>query len=170
MLGIAGTASVWLLSAVFASGQAAGQAGQGPRPQMSEEVFKNVQILKGIPVDEFMDTMGMFAASLSLNCIDCHVAESVGTWDKFADETPLKRTARKMVLMVNAINKDNFSGVRSVTCYTCHRGDLRPRILPNLAAQSLYTRFGFRRIAVRRGYYPAHSGREDALVYTLALS
>jgi outer membrane lipoprotein-sorting protein len=37
--------------------------------------------------------------------------------------------------MVNAINKDNFSGVRSVTCYTCHRGDLRPRILPNLAAQ-----------------------------------
>jgi hypothetical protein len=30
-------------------------------------------------------------------------------------------------------------------------------------------RFGFRRIALRRGYYPAHSGREDALVFTLAL-
>ena len=39
----------------------------------------------------------------------------------------------------------------------------------NLAAQALYTRFGFRRIALRRGYYPAHSGREDALVLTLAL-
>jgi ribosomal-protein-alanine N-acetyltransferase len=39
----------------------------------------------------------------------------------------------------------------------------------NLAAQALYTRFGFRRIGVRRGYYPAHSGREDALVLTLAL-
>jgi len=114
---------------------ASGQAGQQPRPQMSEDVFKNVQVLKGIPVDEFMDTMGMFSASLSLNCIDCHVAESVGTWEKFADETALKRTARRMMLMVNAINKDNFSGVRSVTCYTCHRGDLRPRILPNLAAQ-----------------------------------
>src|SRR5436190_14059450 len=111
------------------------QAAQQPRPQMAEEVFKNVQVLKGIPVDEFMDTMGMFSASLSLNCIDCHVAESVGTWDKFADETALKRTARKMMLMVSAINKDNFSGVRSVTCYTCHRGDLRPVILPNLAAQ-----------------------------------
>ncbi len=37
--------------------------------------------------------------------------------------------------MVNAINKDNFKGVRSVTCYTCHRGDLRPKIVPNLAAQ-----------------------------------
>ena len=40
----------------------------------------------------------------------------------------------------------------------------------NYAAQILYTRFGFRRIAVRRGYYPAHSGREDAFVYTIALS
>jgi ribosomal-protein-alanine N-acetyltransferase len=39
----------------------------------------------------------------------------------------------------------------------------------NLAAQVLYGRFGFRRIATRRGYYPSHSGREDALVYTLAL-
>ena len=37
--------------------------------------------------------------------------------------------------MVNDINKNNFSGVRSVTCYTCHRGDMRPKILPNLAAQ-----------------------------------
>jgi ribosomal-protein-alanine N-acetyltransferase len=39
----------------------------------------------------------------------------------------------------------------------------------NLAAQALYTRFGFRRIAVRRGYYPARTGREDALVLTLPL-
>jgi ribosomal-protein-alanine N-acetyltransferase len=39
----------------------------------------------------------------------------------------------------------------------------------NRAAQGLYTRFGFRKIAVRRGYYPAHTGREDALVLTLPL-
>lgn len=39
----------------------------------------------------------------------------------------------------------------------------------NRAAQGLYTRFGFRKVAVRRGYYPAHSGREDALVLSLAL-
>src|SRR5258706_8839456 len=39
----------------------------------------------------------------------------------------------------------------------------------NRAAQALYTRFGFRKIATRRGYYPAHSGREDALVLTLEL-
>ena len=40
----------------------------------------------------------------------------------------------------------------------------------NGAAQALYTRFGFRKIAVRRGYYPAHAGREDALVLTLPLA
>jgi ribosomal-protein-alanine N-acetyltransferase len=40
----------------------------------------------------------------------------------------------------------------------------------NGGAQALYTRFGFRKVAVRRGYYPAHSGREDALVLTLALA
>jgi [ribosomal protein S18]-alanine N-acetyltransferase len=40
----------------------------------------------------------------------------------------------------------------------------------NRAAQALYTRFGFRRVAVRPAYYPAHCGREDALVFTLALS
>jgi photosynthetic reaction center cytochrome c subunit len=114
---------------------AQGQAQQAQRVPMAEEVFKNVQILKGIPVDEFMDTMGMFAASLSFNCVDCHTLQSVGTWDRFADDTPLKQTTRKMMQMVNTINKDNFSGVRAVTCYTCHHSDLKPKIVPNLAAQ-----------------------------------
>ncbi|PWT84470.1 MAG: hypothetical protein C5B57_04805 [Blastocatellia bacterium] len=126
-----------LVSAVLASAQAgpAGQPGQAPKPQMSEEVFKNVQVLKGIPVDEFMDTMGMFAAALSLNCVDCHTPESVGSWDRFADETPIKQRARRMITMVNTINKENFGGLRYVSCYTCHRGDTRPKIVPNLAAQ-----------------------------------
>jgi ribosomal-protein-alanine N-acetyltransferase len=39
----------------------------------------------------------------------------------------------------------------------------------NHAAQALYRRFGFRKVAVRRDYYPAHIGREDALVLTLPL-
>jgi outer membrane lipoprotein-sorting protein len=102
---------------------------------MAEQVFKKVDILKGIPVDEFMDTMGMFSAALSLNCIDCHTTESVSAWERFADETPLKVTTRRMLTMVNDLNKNNFSGVRVVTCYTCHRGDMRPKSLPNLAAQ-----------------------------------
>jgi photosynthetic reaction center cytochrome c subunit len=133
-LGASTMGLVFVLAAVVASGQA-GPAGQAPRPQMSEEVFKNVQILKGIPVDEFMDTMGMFAAALSLNCVDCHTNESVGTWANFADETPVKRTARRMMRMVSAINKDNFGGAPVVTCYTCHGSNLRPKGVPNLAAQ-----------------------------------
>jgi ribosomal-protein-alanine N-acetyltransferase len=39
----------------------------------------------------------------------------------------------------------------------------------NLGAQALYRRFGFRRIGLRRGYYPAQGGREDALVLSVAL-
>src|SRR5215510_16120737 len=117
ILGTVGAVVVVLMSVVLF---ARGQAGQQQGPQMAEQVFKNVQVLKGIPVDEFMDTMGMFAAALSLNCIDCHTAESVGTWDKFADDTQLKRITRKMLLMVHEINRANFKGVRSVSCYTCH--------------------------------------------------
>ena len=44
--------------------------------------------------------------------------------------------------------------------------EVRPN---NRGAQALYTRFGFRKVGVRRGYYPAHAGREDALVLTLSL-
>jgi predicted Zn-dependent protease len=40
---------------------------------MSEQAFKNVTVLKGIPVDEFMDTMGFISASTNYNCIDCHM-------------------------------------------------------------------------------------------------
>ncbi|HXZ93804.1 MAG TPA: ribosomal protein S18-alanine N-acetyltransferase [Burkholderiales bacterium] len=39
----------------------------------------------------------------------------------------------------------------------------------NLGAQALYRRFRFRRVGLRRGYYPAQGGREDALVLSVAL-
>ena len=39
----------------------------------------------------------------------------------------------------------------------------------NAGAKALYERFGFRQVAVRPSYYPAHGGREDALVLTRAL-
>src|SRR3989475_5812111 len=70
------------------------------KPLMAEEVFKNVQILKGIPVNQFMETMGFFAASLGLNCVYCHTAQSLEDWDHFADDVPRKRMARSMMLMV----------------------------------------------------------------------
>ena len=41
---------------------------------MAEQVFKNIQVLKGIPVNEFMGTMGVFSAALGMSCEDCHAA------------------------------------------------------------------------------------------------
>jgi hypothetical protein len=131
VLRISGAALVCLIG--IAHG--AGQTESGQKPLLAEEVFKNVVVLRGIPVDEFMDTMGFFSASLGLNCIDCHTAESVGNWARFADDTPQKQTARRMIAMVKAINQVNFGGARKITCYSCHRGVDRPEVIPSLAEQ-----------------------------------
>src|SRR2546430_946880 len=79
--------------------------------------------------------MGVFAASMSLNATDCHGDASASSWANYATETPLKNTARRMVVMVNAINKANFGGTPTITCYTCHRGSQRPKVIPSLEAQ-----------------------------------
>jgi len=132
VLGAMATIALWLLNTPSAAGQAA------PAKQlMSEQAFKNVTVLKGIPVDEFMDTMGFISASTNYNCIDCHTEPKVeGDWSVFADETPRKAIARRMILMVQAINKTNFGGARVVTCYTCHRNvQGAPKITPSLADQ-----------------------------------
>lgn len=39
----------------------------------------------------------------------------------------------------------------------------------NISAIALYENIGFNEMAVRRGYYPAHNGREDAVLMGLAL-
>lgn len=39
----------------------------------------------------------------------------------------------------------------------------------NLAARRLYEDIGFNEMATRRGYYPAHDGREDAILMGLVL-
>jgi hypothetical protein len=101
---------------------------------MAEDVFKNLQVIKGIPVNQFMETMGFFTASVGGDCTFCHVSESNGSWAKYADDNARKRTARRMVTMVNGINKDSFGGRQVVTCYTCHRGGNRPLVTASLAA------------------------------------
>ena len=117
------TALVWVASM-------AGVAGQ--QPQLAGAAFKNVQVLKDIPVDEFLGTMGFFSAATGLNCTDCHTEESGGSWAKYADESPLKIRARGMLRMMNAINTMNFGGRQVVTCFTCHRGTSRPSVMPSL--------------------------------------
>jgi hypothetical protein len=84
-------------------------------------------------VNEFMTTMGFFSASLGYSCENCHGADT--GWENYAaDNQQNKQTARKMILMMTAINKSYFGGKQVLTCYTCHRGGDEPRITPNLAA------------------------------------
>src|SRR5262252_3186082 len=106
MAGTLGLLVVSLVGWVYAQGQAA----QAARPQMSEEVFKDIRVLKGIPVDEFMDVMGMFSASLGYCCTDCHVKEAVGNVGAFAQQTPKIQIARRMITMVNTLNTASFGG------------------------------------------------------------
>jgi photosynthetic reaction center cytochrome c subunit len=119
----------WLVGVALARGQ----GGSDQKPLMAEDVFKNVQVLKGIPVNEFMGTMGIFSAALGMSCEDCHIASDRG-WEVYAADTnPRKRTARRMVLMMAEINRANFGGRQVVTCYTCHRASDRPVVTPNLS-------------------------------------
>src|ERR1041385_6436075 len=60
------------------------------KPLLAEDVFKNVQVLKGIPVKEFMNTMGFFSAATNLNCIDCHSPQSESL-EGYAIDTPRKQ-------------------------------------------------------------------------------
>ena len=120
-----------ILVAIALSLPAMGQVRGDARP--SEQVFKNVQALKGIPVGEFMETMGFFSASLGISCVDCHGEESAGDWAKYAEDTDRKRKARGMIAMVNTMNKNFFGGRRVLTCYTCHRGGSPPETTPDLA-------------------------------------
>jgi outer membrane lipoprotein-sorting protein len=91
----------------------------------AEQAFKNIQVLKGIPADQLQPAMQFIAASLGVECEFCHVQNE---FDK--DDKKNKATARKMIQMQMAINKDHFEGHRDVTCYSCHRGSNDPVAIP----------------------------------------
>lgn len=114
------------------SARVAAQAAPPDKPLLAEQVFKNIQVLRGIPVDDFLGTMGIMAAALQFDCSDCHVAAGTEKVDWAAD-TPRKRTARAMVAMVAAINKNFFTGRQLVTCWTCHRNRDKPLVTPVMA-------------------------------------
>ena len=120
--------AVALLIGALRAAQTAPQA----QPLLSEQVFKNVQALKGIPVDEFLGTMGIMAAALQFDCSDCHVNAGTANVDWAAD-TPRKIMARRMVNMVATINQNNFGGRQMVTCWTCHRNRDKPLVTPTMA-------------------------------------
>ena len=102
----------------------------GQSPKKAEEQFKNIQVLKGIPAEQLVPSMMFITASLGVQCDFCHVPNA---FEK--DDKKPKQTARKMMEMMFAINKDNFEGNRVVTCNSCHRGTAKPQPIPAVVTE-----------------------------------
>lgn len=112
------------LCAVVLAALAAVAAAQAPQtPQRREPPKpKNLQVLPAdIPVPQLIAKMRYIAGSLGVECGFCHVRG-----DFSSDQKDTKLIARKMLKMVDTINKDNFDGREEVNCYTCHRGATHP--------------------------------------------
>ena len=97
--------------------------------------FKNVttSTLKELTPDDFLSAMGVLTDDLGLDCADCHPGAGTDKVDWVFD-TPQKKTARKMIEMVGAINKTHFAGAQEVTCYTCHHARDKPATTISLDA------------------------------------
>lgn len=90
----------------------------------AEQAYRNIQILKGLPASQLPNVMAVMTGSLGVRCNHCHGQP----FEK--DDKPAKQTARRMIQMVFDLNKGNFGGRDAVTCYTCHRGQLKPVAAP----------------------------------------
>jgi photosynthetic reaction center cytochrome c subunit len=101
-----------------------------PSPKTTEQVYKNIQVLKGVPADQLIPAMQFIAASLGVQCDFCHLENA---FDK--DDKETKQKARKMMRMMFAINRDNFDGHKEVTCYACHRGAHKPVATPVISEE-----------------------------------
>lgn len=95
-----------------------------------EQTRKNIQVLKGLPESRLFPVMNFISDSLGVRCTYCHVYKGEDRWEWESDAKPEKETAREMMRMVLAINKDSFSGQQGVTCYSCHRGQTHVVGLP----------------------------------------
>lgn len=125
----------FIAAGVFA-GRAAAQANSSAQDQAQAakaatskgltagEFFKNVttSTLKGLTPSDFLGAMGVMTAAVGYDCSNCHPGAGTDKFDWVTDSNPKKVTARKMVEMVAAVNRQNFSGAQMVTCWTCHHG------------------------------------------------
>ncbi len=94
---------------------------QGGAPKGKGAPPKNLKILTP---DNLRDAMQSFTVALGVMCDHCHVQ------DRSSDENPKKDIARMMIGMTREINAKFADGKQHVRCYTCHRGDVHPKIEP----------------------------------------
>ena len=91
----------------------------------AEQVYKNIQVFKGAPAGRILMVMNMFARTLGVDCSHCHVGNEFERDDRAA-----KQTARKMLGLVGSISQEIYKGSTPVSCYTCHKGQPMPALLP----------------------------------------
>ena len=87
----------------------------------SEEVFKNIEILKGKPASRLPAMMKALNILLGVECTHCHVS---GAWDK--EQPEAKLVTRRMFRMVATVSDKYFEDKAEVTCWTCHCGHAKP--------------------------------------------
>ena len=107
------------------------QNGNPPAEQTVEQKYKNIQVLKGMPVSQMRPMMSYISASLGTTCGACHVKNG-DNWEFDKDDKKAKQTARKMIQMTMDINKNFFQGKLEVSCQTCHQGQDHPAGVPPL--------------------------------------
>lgn len=100
--------------------RAAAVSAQPEQEKTTEQTYRNIQVLKGLPASELEAIMALMTGSLGVRCNYCHV----NPFEK--DDRPAKQTARMMMQMVFDLNKGRFAGRDAITCYTCHRGQPKP--------------------------------------------
>jgi hypothetical protein len=104
--------------------------------QTAAQRYKNIQVLKDIPADELLPSMQFITAALGVECEFCHVEGPDKRLEFDKDDKKEKKTAREMMQMMFAINKNNFNGEREVSCNTCHRGSPHPQAIPVIMAEA----------------------------------
>ena len=87
-----------------------------PQERAAEDVYKNIQVFKGVSSSELNGAMYFMSGALGVGCAYCHTS----SWE--SDAKPAKIAARRMIRMTETVNKENFSGNPTVNCFTCHRG------------------------------------------------
>jgi hypothetical protein len=112
-------------------------AQQNPIP----ETFTNLQVLpKDLSREQLVPIMRSFALNLGVRCEHCHLGEGndLSQFDFASDARPAKATARKMIGLTRSINETLAQALgapeagagQRVTCYTCHRGAVKPLTAP----------------------------------------
>jgi len=87
----------------------------------AEEMFKNIQMLKGLPAGRLPLVMNFFSQSLGVKCSHCHVQDQ---WSK--DDVEAKNRARKMLSMVHDIIQKYYGKGGPIGCFGCHEGKVKP--------------------------------------------